>query len=129
MRLSDFSKANVARCENADGFAHPLDDWTALEWAGAMVGEAGEAANAAKKMKRHESGLRGNVKAVDDDYEGLKRKTAEEAADAIAYADLLIQSLGFDTDEVLRYVFNRKSVEVGYPLELCSDGVVRERGR
>src|SRR3954464_13889395 len=33
---------------------HGLKSWSALEWAGAMAGEAGEACNAAKKLKRIE---------------------------------------------------------------------------
>ena len=55
MRLNELQQLNVSRAQRW----HPggLAEWSALEWAGAMAGEAGEACNAAKKLKRIETGV------------------------------------------------------------------------
>lgn len=56
MNLREFQTINAKRGRK---WHHgDLNRWTYLEWAGAMCGEAGEAANYAKKMRRLEQGLR-----------------------------------------------------------------------
>jgi hypothetical protein len=83
-----------------------------------MAGEAGEACNVAKKLLRHRDGISGNYKPDDKYVDVLRRKCAEEVADTIIYADLVIQSLGFDTSEILSFVFNRKSDELGTSIKV-----------
>jgi hypothetical protein len=51
LSFNDLRDVNVERCKAA--FDHELSDWSLLEWAGAMAGEAGEAAN----MNRSTSGV------------------------------------------------------------------------
>lgn len=96
-----------------------LEEWSPLEWAGAMCGEAGEAANAAKKLKRLTSGMR-NINTEEgrealDTIAKAKLKVAWECADTIIYGVLLMAEMGMDADEMVREVFNTKSEEYGYP--------------
>lgn len=110
MDLKQFSGLNRKRC--VEGFKHELSGWSPAEWTNAVAGEAGEACNNAKKLLRHRDAIPGN-KPEDQSVTALKGKTAMELADAIIYADLAIQSLGFDTSEILREVFNAKSLQIG----------------
>lgn len=87
---------------------HPggLDEWSTLEWAGAMCGEAGETANAAKKMKRAETGIsQANGMTVED----ARRALAQEIGDTYLYLDLLAQRAGIDMYDAIRDTFNRVS--------------------
>lgn len=101
---------------------HPdgMDEWSALEWAGAMCGEAGEAANAAKKLKR----LQGNIASLNHEERHLtnivqaKAVIAEECADTILYALLLMSRIDIDAESCLQRVFNKKSEEYGFPERL-----------
>lgn len=95
------------------------EEWTPLEWAGAMCGEAGEAANAAKKLKRIMAGMQ-NINTEEgrealDTIEKAKRKIAREVADTIIYGVLLIDQCGVSAEEIIREVFNAKSIEYGFP--------------
>ena len=107
---------------------HPggITEWSALEWAGAMCGEAGECANAAKKLKRLEDGIKSiNVNDPDsetvrhfEDTETAKRVVGKEVADTILYAVLVAARCGVDLQRVLKEVFNKKSEEYGFPERL-----------
>jgi NTP pyrophosphatase (non-canonical NTP hydrolase) len=112
--FSALREVNLRRC--IDGFKHKLESWSVLEWAGAMCGEAGEAANIAKKMIRHRDGVAGN-KGEDLDLDKLRKKLAKELADAVIYADLVAASQGIDLGQAVRETFNEKSRE----LELTDD--------
>jgi len=114
----DLSAVNLARCTSRDGFNHPLASWSAAEWTNAVAGEAGEACNLAKKLIRHRDGVPGNKKAEDLDQNNLRRRIAEELADAVIYCDLAMASVGYDFATVVRDVFNRKSQELGSPFVL-----------
>lgn len=91
-------------------------DWLLVDWTNALNGEAGEAANFAKKLRRldfklpnKEAGL-----SITDSFK-LREKCANECGDAILYAILTIDFLGFDSTEIVRKVFNQKSIEYGFP--------------
>ncbi len=121
MKINDLMNIDVARSKRW----HPnggLESWTALEWAGAMCGEAGEAANAAKKLKRVEdelSNLSADATRHLDTAEKAQRYVMRECADTILYALLLMARCGCtDAEEVIRGVFNAKSVEYGFPERL-----------
>lgn len=114
MDLKAFSKANLARCISKEGFNHTLESWSFAEWTNAIGGELGEAQNLTKKLLRHRDNIAGNLKEIDKDPVSLKRRAAEELGDAMAYIDLAIQNLGEDTEEILRFIWNRKSEEIGY---------------
>lgn len=98
-----------------------LTGWSPLEWAGAMCGEAGEAANVAKKLKRVENELqhvdmRDRTWAVSEKMaDEYRRMLARECADTILYAILTITRVGHDAEDIVREVFNEKSVEYGFP--------------
>ena len=112
MDLVKFSETNLKRCMSVTAFNHNLETWSPAEWTNAIAGEVGEACNLAKKLIRHRDGIPGNIKKNDLSRDDLKERIAHELADVIVYADLAIQSLGYDTTMVLRYVFNRKSKQI-----------------
>lgn len=118
--LDELREVNVIRCETPKekgGFGHLLYSWSVLEWAGAMAGEAGEAANLAKKITRGDfKGLnlidrKGTIASPD-------MHLAFEIADTIIYADLLCALLGQSLRDVIIRKFNQTSVERGSPFFL-----------
>lgn len=90
LRFDDFREANVRRCEAS---YRMLDDWSALDWAIATFGEAGEAMNVVAKIRR--------------DGDNLSRLAAnrndllDELADTVIYADLLLARVRFTMREAL----------------------------
>lgn len=111
-------EANVRRCEES---FHSVDCWNLLEWAGAMAGEAGEAANVAKKLRRGDYAR---------DHAAGVRALADELADVIAYADLLAERAGIDLAGAVATKFNAVSQRVAssvvLPLPEPEDLRVRE---
>lgn len=107
----------------ADRWHDPDDPWTPLEWAGAMSGEAGEAANVAKKLRRLEGKIKNLDKrvletehlAVESQAMVYRRELAKEVADTILYGMCLFNVIGIDGVQVIREVFNKKSEEYGFP--------------
>jgi NTP pyrophosphatase (non-canonical NTP hydrolase) len=94
-----------------------MEAWSVLEWAGAMAGEAGEACNAAKKLKRLEDGMQ-SINAPGrqlSDLQSAKTQVGLEAADTILYAVCLAACVGVDLEYYLRRAFNTKSEEYGFP--------------
>jgi NTP pyrophosphatase (non-canonical NTP hydrolase) len=118
VNTKEFSEANRARCEAPSGFNHQLSDWDTSDWFLALIGELGEAANAAKKLNRVRDGIRGNKETA----EVLRDQVRHELGDAFVYLDLLAQSLGFSIFDAAIEVFNRKSIELGYPVVLWQEG-------
>jgi len=81
LTLASLREANVRRCE---AFGHAVEQWSAIRWALALFGEAGELANAVKKL------IRGD---------GSKAAVAEEIADVLIYHDLLGARMNMTADE------------------------------
>jgi hypothetical protein len=77
VRLSDLRDANVSRAKRHLGYPEDAQ-WTVADWSNAMCGEAGEAANIVKKIRRHDCGLQGTG---DPSKEQLIGMLAEELAD------------------------------------------------
>lgn len=109
------SLVSTRRCERWHGSAG-LQDWSVLEWAGAMCGEAGEAANVAKKIKRELSGMKNGLSA--GSIEKLDKKLGQECADTFLYLVLLAASRNIDLGKVIVETFNKKSEEYGFPERL-----------
>jgi NTP pyrophosphatase (non-canonical NTP hydrolase) len=114
--VSDMFRVNVERARRWHNAG--TVEWTPLEWAGAMCGEAGEAANAAKKLKR----LQGSIATKNapgrhfDNYDEACDAVAREVADTIIYGLLLLDAVNcIDPEKVLRDVFNAKSIEYNFP--------------
>jgi NTP pyrophosphatase (non-canonical NTP hydrolase) len=106
-----FSIANRARCESGEGFNHPLQSWSRSDWFLAFFGEAGEAANIAKKLNRDRDGIPGN----EEHPAILRAKLSDEIADAFIYLDLLAQREEIDLQDAIVAKFNRTSKKVNYP--------------
>ena len=119
LTIADLVAANLSRVVRW----HPkgLTDWSPLEWAGAMCGEAGEAANAAKKLKRIDGNLQ-NINHEEGrsltDRKVAAKQVAKEVADTIIYGVLLVASVGEDLPSTIAEVFNAKSEEYGFPERL-----------
>lgn len=114
--MSDLSFArlravNVRRCE---AVFHDIDAWSPTDWACAMAGEAGEACNLIKKLRRGES--------IDHVAIGY------ELADVVIYADLLAARLGLDLGEMVRQKFNIVSGRVGSAIRLELDAALDRKG-
>ncbi len=88
--------ANESRCGQV---FHPLYDWSPTDWGCAMAGEAGEACNKVKKLRRGE-----DVPLKD---------IADELADTVIYADLLAARLGINLGQAIREKFNEVSEQRG----------------
>lgn len=116
MNTREFSRLNRERCEAENGFNHKLDSWSLSDWFTATLGELGEAANVAKKLKRALDGVRGNKETEPQLREMLRR----EVADTVIYLDLLAQRGGFDLWEAVRETWNAKAEQLGYPGRLTS---------
>ena len=98
------------------------DRWTLGDWANAMQGEAGEAGNVVKKMRRCETdddfGTRVFDKATWERYTDM---LAEELADVIIYCDLLADKVGINLTDAVRDKFNKVSRREGIPVFVDTD--------
>jgi NTP pyrophosphatase (non-canonical NTP hydrolase) len=110
LTFREFSASNRVRCENPNGFNHPLSSWSASDWMTAIMGELGESANVIKKLNRVRDGVPGNKETEAE----LRAKLRKELGDTFVYLDLLCQSLGFHVEDAAIEVFNAKSLEIGY---------------
>lgn len=104
LTFEELRVANLKRC--TESFHGQLSDWTPLEWAGAMAGEAGEACNAAKKLRRGE----------DVPCEAI----ADEIADTVIYGCLLCQALGVRLEDHIIRKFNAISNRYDSTVKLTS---------
>ncbi len=114
MDITKFQKINAIRAKrwHNDGNTN----WNILEWAGAMCGESGEAANAAKKIRRLDMNLPNKEKGLDKtNLRELQMKCGMEVADAIIYGLIMLSELDIDASVVLSHVFNEKSIEYEFP--------------
>lgn len=111
-QVSDLNAARAARWH--PGF--PADnEWTGADWSNAMCGEAGEAANVVKKLRRCESGHDG---LNDPSYAELVGMLADEVADVYLYLDLLATKYGIDVTSAIVRKFNIVSERQGFPERL-----------
>jgi NTP pyrophosphatase (non-canonical NTP hydrolase) len=75
-------------------------------------GEAGEVANAIKKIYRARNGIIGNNKTMDELMENL----VEEIGDVLITIDLLANEFDIDLEEAVKSKFNKTSKKVGIPV-------------
>lgn len=112
LNLKKLREINVARSNRW----HEDEAWNVSDWAVAFAGEAGEACNAVKKLRRLETFVR---RAPNDlNRKEAIKKIAQEVADTVLYADLLLAHLGVDLSQALIETFNRKSEDMGFPERL-----------
>ena len=117
MTFDNFMSMNLRRCEAKDGFNYPINDWSLSDWFTAFMGEAGEAANIAKKLNRCRDGITGNDKTEAE----LRADLADELADAFIYLDLLAQSEGIHLGNAIQSKFQRTSEKIGYTMTAQRD--------
>lgn len=99
------------------GFIGDGTDWTGADWSNAMAGECGEACNVVKKIRRHETGVRG---ALDAPPAELVEALADELADTFLYLDLLATFYRIDLPTAIVRKFNAVSEREGFPERLRS---------
>ena len=117
LTFAALTKANVTRAQRWHPGFPEEDDWTGGDWATAMAGEAGEACNVVKKLRRVETAKRGRV--TEQDTAELVEQLAYELADLIIYADLLAAKYGIDLTLAVLAKFNSVSRDYGFPERLA----------
>ena len=115
--IFEFQTINTERAKRWHG---TLENWSGLEWAGAMCGEAGEAANVAKKLRRLELGLEGNQYSEHqlEERNALVAQLGVECADTLAYLALLCARYGVNLQKHAIAKFNKVSEQMGFPERL-----------
>ena len=114
MKIDAFQATNAARGRR--WHQGDLSQWSLLEWCGAMAGEAGEACNVAKKLRRLDLSLQNrDAGQTNADAGPLREKLADEIGDTMIYGLLILSNLGVNASDVIERVFDRKSVEYGFP--------------
>lgn len=117
LTFAELRRANGVRARHWHGRFpdYSLGGWTGADWSNAMCGEAGEAANVVKKLRRAETNVRGRTDASEDQ---LVEKLGDELADTVIYADLLAQFYGLTLGECVRAKFDAVSEREGLPERL-----------
>lgn len=92
-------------------------DWIEEQWSNAMAGEAGEACNAAKKLRRLISGMQQHAgdSAVPKTIEEARKKVLKEVGDTVIYGGLLCERVGGTLEQAVRHSFNSVSEREGFP--------------
>lgn len=102
-----FAKLRKVNTIRNDEVFNPCNNWSLMEWACAMAGEAGEVCGAIKKMRRMEEGT--NSAKDPNDLNVYKRKVADEMADVIIYLDLMASKMDIDLGQAVVDKFNEVS--------------------
>lgn len=110
LSFARFVEVSVARAKRWHSGFPDCGGWSGADWSNALVGEAGEAANVVKKLRRRELGLAGGEDATD--------RLADEIGDVLEYAVLLAAYYGIDPAEAAISKFNRVSERHGFPERL-----------
>lgn len=118
LTFAELRGQNATRCNR--WHSGGIDEWSVSDWAVAMLGEAGEAANAIKKLRRVETGV---LSLNEPGRQLTDRNTAiaaigEEIADTLIYLDLLALRLGLNLEELVVAKFNKVSERYGFPERL-----------
>ena len=119
MKFRDFSLINKIRAKRWHHGA--ITNWSISDWLMAMAGEAGEACNAGKKLRRIEEQIANisieperQLSNVEDAYD----KIAEELADTVIYCDLVAARIGRSLEDAIKAKFNKVSEQYGFPERL-----------
>ena len=116
LTFAAFSAINLARAQRWHKTGG-LTEWNIAEWTNAMCGEAGEAANAAKKLRRLECSMQqsNGDTVVPQTLEEARARVLKEVGDTVIYADLVCARLGGSLEQAVRTAFNTISVREGFP--------------
>jgi hypothetical protein len=123
LNIEEFAKINLDRCDapKPQGFGGHKN-WMPDSWTNAVCGEAGEAANKAKKFSKAVEdfatvGMYERFCKTPEGQEMLKDITVE-LADTIIYALIAIQKFGFNPTEILTTTFNDVSLRENMPFAI-----------
>lgn len=124
MDMQEFSKFNLQRNEQSDGFRHGINNWSLSDWMTALTGEVGEAANIIKKLNR----IRDGVSAKQAPLMKLRSNLEDEIADIFIYLDLLATASGFSLEQAVIKKFNKTSRKNGMPylLNVRGEGYLKD---
>jgi NTP pyrophosphatase (non-canonical NTP hydrolase) len=122
--FNQVTAANLARAKRWHAGFPDDDTWSLADWCLAMVGEAGEAANIVKKLRRYDFNLRG---VLDPPQETLKEMLAEELADTFIYLSLLAIKADINLPAAIVEKFNKVSDLQGFPERLYYETVPMEQ--
>lgn len=115
--LADLREVSTARAQLwHDADAEP---WSGADWSNAMCGEAGEAANVVKKLRRIETNI--NHRGPGSKGEFMEA-LGKEIADVVIYADLLAEYYGIDLAKSIVDKFNEVSDRYGFDIKLTAGG-------
>jgi len=116
VRFARVNESRAKRWHHGD-----LAMWSVSDWLMAMGGEAGEALNAGKKLRRIEEDI-ANLSAEPDrqlsSKEAALDKIAEELADTVTYCDLVATRIGRSLEDAIRKKFNEVSERYQFPERL-----------
>jgi NTP pyrophosphatase (non-canonical NTP hydrolase) len=115
LTFQKLSFINKERCEDA---FFPVDEWSPTDWGCAFAGEAGEACNILKKLKRLESKRNISNSGTPEIRKRLIFNALDELADTIIYADLIATRLGMSLEEAIIRKFNEVSDREGSSIKL-----------
>lgn len=126
MTLKEVEDAACARLPYFHGDAG-IKDWSTMEWAGAMAGEAGEACNVTKKIRRVDSNHQRRKHT--HTREELVEMLGEELADTLCYLVITAKREGIDLNAAFIKKYNQVSQENDIPIILCGGGPIRLKGK
>lgn len=119
LTFEQFAEINLQRAKRwHDG---DIAMWSVSDWLMAMAGEAGEACNAGKKLRRIEEQI-ANLSAEPErqlsDKDTALDKIAEELADTVIYCDLVAARISRSLVAAIQEKFNAVSKRYGFPERL-----------
>lgn len=122
LTFEEFSAINLSRAKR--WHQGDIANWSLSDWLMAMAGEAGEACNAGKKLRRIEESI-SNMSTDPDRQisttdEALS-KIAEELADTVIYCDLVAHRIGRSLSAAIIEKFNKVSERYQFPERLDYD--------
>lgn len=113
LQFREFMNANVSRMQRWHG---ENDPWVLSDWSNALAGEAGEACNVVKKIRRIDTGI--GAKRVKKTRNELLMDLGEELADVLHYVFLTANHAGLDLEKFVIEKFNKVSEAEGFPERL-----------
>ena len=102
LTLKEYQKRNIEHSRIA--FPQCMK-WEITEWTNAMAGEAGEACNLTKKVRRGDFNLGSEIE-VKGEKMTVQKAILKELADVICYASILMSVLGADIEEEVNHKFH-----------------------
>lgn len=104
-----FREVQEACDSRSKAFPSSLGKWSLLEWAGALLGEQGEFAEALLEWVAAGGRLANNAKKIRRDGADKLKDMAKELADVVIYSTIIANKLGLDLGAEVARKFNEVS--------------------